>query len=48
MIDAPWVRERGVELDGLEWAEAGEDDFDALPFVNTQNPAYAALRSSRE
>ncbi len=30
LIDAPWVRERRVELDGLEQAEAGEDDFDAL------------------
>ena len=30
LIDAPWVRERGVELDGLDQADAGEDDFDAL------------------
>ena len=27
---APWVQERGVQLSGLELAEAGEDDFDAL------------------
>jgi hypothetical protein len=27
---APWVRERGVQLGGLEWAEAGDDDFNAL------------------
>jgi 8-oxo-dGTP diphosphatase len=30
LSDAPWVREQAVELEGLEWAEETEDDFDAL------------------
>jgi len=33
---APWVREAAVELRGLESAEAGEDDFDALIRAVTQ------------
>jgi hypothetical protein len=27
---ASWLSDKAVELDGLEWAKAGEDDFDAL------------------
>jgi 8-oxo-dGTP diphosphatase len=30
LLDAPWVQERDVKLGGLDWAEVGEDDFDAL------------------